>query len=130
VERLHDHGQLEGAPNPVRSLHDLVLGRRDAVVSQALLGTRLVQANAESERVAAGVGDAPELAERRDERLTTRTAETLGEVEDDVGARSLELERKEGVGLEPDDLARPSQGALDRGDRLLVVPLGVGVGEV
>ena len=59
---------------------------RDVVGAKDLLRARLVEAERQRERVAAGVGDAVELADRRDVRLAVRAAQPLGDVEDDVGA--------------------------------------------
>ena len=53
------------------------VGRGDAVRAENLLRARLVEAEGERERIAAGVRDAVELADRRDVRLAIRAARAL-----------------------------------------------------
>ncbi len=53
--------------------------------------------------------------------------ESLGHVEDDVGARAGKFVGEEGVGFEPDDAAEETESPLDRIDGGWVVPFGVGI---
>ena len=104
-------------------------GGRDAVIGQDLLGASLVEADREGQGITAGVGDVPELAEGRHVRFAARSPQPLGHVEDDVGPALAQAEREVLRRLEPDDLAHLRQRGFHRGDRDLVVPLRVEVGQ-
>src|SRR4029078_2374848 len=61
-------------------------GVRNSAGRQNILGSRFVEAEGEREWIAAGVRDIEKLTDRGDVRLAVRSAESLGDVEDDVGA--------------------------------------------
>src|SRR5688500_18697068 len=104
--------------------HDGERRRRDTVVGERLLGLRLVEAQRQRERVARGVGNAVELADRGDMGLAIHSEETFGDVEDDVGASIAEVLREVRVGFESDDIAEGSEGVRDGVDGLCAIPLG------
>ena len=95
-----------------------------SLAREDLLGARLVEAERERERVAAGVGNAVELADRRNVRLAVRAAQALGDVEDDVGALGAQPLGEIVARLEANHLAVPRERAGDGVDRLGGVPLG------
>ena len=130
VDRLHDHGQPRDPVEPSPSGRDGELRGRDAVVGEDLLGAALVQTDRQGEGIASRVGHAPELAEGRHVGLAVRPPEPFRHVEDDVGLRLPQPEREVLRRLQPRDLAGFRQRRLDRGDRDLVVPLGVEIGGV
>src|SRR4030043_1365658 len=85
VERLDDRGKLPPEADPGAVLHDPERRRGDFVIGKYLLGSGLVQANAQGQRVGAGVGDPQHLAYRRDGRFAVRADQALGDVEDEGG---------------------------------------------
>ncbi len=130
MQWLDDDGQLERAPYLLRSVDDLELGRRYPVVEKALFGPRLVETDPQRQRVTAGIGDTPELAEGGDVRLTAGTPQPFREVEDDIGPGPAQGLGEARVGLQPDHLAGLCERALDRLDGRFVVPLCEGVLEL
>src|SRR5260221_632509 len=90
VQRLGEERQARAIPGEGVKLrgraHEPPVGGRNAARAEDLLGPRLVEAECQRERVAAGIRNAVELADGRDVRLAVRTAKSFGDVEDDVGA--------------------------------------------
>jgi hypothetical protein len=62
-------------------------------------------------------------------RFAVGSAQTLGDVEDDVGAGVVQPEGEVVGGVEPHDGAEAGERALDGGDGDFVIPLGVEVVE-
>ncbi len=94
-------------------------------MAQDLFRPRLVETEREREGVAAGVRDAVELADRRNVGFAVRAAESLGDVEHDVRASGPQPLGKLVVRLEANYRSKTRERALDGGDRLGRVPLGV-----
>ena len=98
-------------------------GRRNSVEAQSLLGPCLVEAQGERERIAAGVGNSVELADRRDVGLAVHAVGAFGDVEDDVGLCLAERLRKIFRRLEANDFSERGERRFNGGDGRGVVPL-------
>src|SRR6476646_926176 len=97
MERLHEKGKGEIGRFRLEvfdSLDDGKPGRGNLVEGQSLLRPGLVEAERESERIAAAIGDSEKLADRRDVRLAIHSAESLGDVEDDIRPGLAKARRK------------------------------------
>jgi hypothetical protein len=92
-----------------------------------LLGSALMEREAERERVRCMAGDSQELADGRDVRLAVGAIEAFRDVEHKVGPEQSEAGREAAVGLEPMDLADSTESALHRIDGGGLIPLGVKV---
>ena len=107
-------------------LHDLELGRQDAVLAQHLLAQRLVEGDGQGGRVRAGVGDAEELAQSRHLSLAVPSLDPLRDVEDEIDVRLGQDPGQVGGGLEVDhDEPLPGQRVGDGDDGLGRVELGL-----
>jgi hypothetical protein len=98
--------------------------RPHAAGCKDLLRPRLVEAERQREWIAARIGDAVELADRRDVRLTVGTVASLGDVEHDVRPGRAQPFGELLVRLEPDHLAVRPERTLHGGDGFRAVPLG------
>jgi hypothetical protein len=87
-----------------------------------VLRPSLVEAQRERERVAAGVRDVEEFADRGNVGLAIRSVETFGDVEDDVGASGAESFGEFFGRLEGDDVAERGERRRDGSDGLCGVP--------
>jgi len=96
-------------------------------VLEDLLGSALMEREAERERVRCMAGDSQELADGRDVRLAVGPIEAFRDVEHEVGPEQSEAGREAAVGLEPMDLADGAESALHRIDGGGLIPLGVQV---
>src|SRR5207248_1061899 len=90
---------------------------------QRLLGPRLVEAESQTERIAAGIGNSEKLADGRDVGLAIYAAEAFGDVEDDVGSGLAEALRKIFGGFEADDFPELGKCRFNRRDGRRSVPL-------
>src|SRR5688572_29023163 len=95
---------------------------------QNLLGSCLMQSEAERERVRRMARDPEKLADCGNVRLAVRTVEAFSNVEDEVGTEQRETRGEAGVGLEAIDLANRAQGSLHRIDGGGLIPFGIQVG--
>src|SRR5687768_8340577 len=95
MERLHEKRELEPPGNRREILEpsdDSKPRSWNSVEGESLLRLRLVEAERERERIAAGVGNPEKLADRRNVGFTIYSVKPLGDVEDDVwfcGAKTL-----------------------------------------
>ena len=87
----------------------------------------LVEAERERERVAAGVRDVEEFADRGNVGLAIRAVETFGDVEDDVGASGAESFGEFFGRLEGDDVAERGERRRDGSDRFGGIPFRIDV---
>ncbi len=98
-----------------------------SAMREDLFASRLMQGEAQRERIRSMAGHAEELADCRDVRLAIRPIEPFGDVEHEVGAEQRESGREAGVGLEAIDLTHGAQRPLHRIDGGGLIPLGVQV---
>jgi hypothetical protein len=104
-----------------------ISGVGNPVDAENVLGARLVEAEREREWIAARVGDVEKLADRRNVGLTVRAVESLGDVEDDVGAFGAEALGECFGRFEADDVSIGGERGSDGVDRVGGVPLRVRV---
>ena len=115
-------------PGIVRRLGQHEGSRGHPAMGENLLGSGLVQCEAERERIRGVAGHAEELADCRNVRLAVRPVEPFGDVEDEVGPEQGQPRGEAGVGLETINLAHGAERPLHRIDGGGLVPLGVQVG--
>src|SRR4030043_1182667 len=121
VERLDDRREFDPQADPGTVLYDPEGGRGDLVIGEDLLGPRLVQADAQGQRVGAGVGDPQHLTDRRDVGFAVRTDQALGDVEDEVGPEFFEMEIGLIVGFDQENFVSLGERPADRFDGLVGV---------
>jgi hypothetical protein len=85
----------------------------NAARAENLLGACLVEAEREREGIAARVGDAVELADRGDVGFAIGSAQTLGNIEYDVGAGIAEPEGEVVGRFESDDFTVAGERIVD-----------------
>src|SRR5687768_12366677 len=114
-------------PSIVRRAGQHERGGGHSPMRENLFASRLMQGEAQRERIRSMARHAEELADCRNVRLAIRPVEPFGDVEHEVGAEQRESGREAGVRLETIDLADSAQCPLHRIYGGGLIPLGVQV---